>query len=117
MSKVDPKKLKRVIEKLKQKKAGSKKHKEKKVRSSSGEVSSRKDPQRKKPVLTGPQGGSYIQSDTGKRYYLQSEKTRVYHRVKKAIESSSARELLKSIIKEAKIIQFIQKFKKEKNDE
>ena len=60
---------------------------------------------------TGPKGGQYKIAPTGKKYYLQSESTRTFHRdrrdVKKAIDE---------IIREEKITKVINNFKKGDGD-
>jgi hypothetical protein len=61
-------------------------------------------------VQTGPKGGQYKIAPTGKKYYLQSEKTRTFHRpvrkseniVKNIVEEIAREEKIKRAIKEVK---------------
>ena len=58
--------------------------KKKPTKRAENEVVSRKDKETKRQVGVGPRGGKYIQAATGKKYYLQREKERTYHRVAKS---------------------------------
>ena len=65
-----------------------------------------------KPVATGPKGGQYVVSGTGKRQYIRSDKTRTFHRINKSEEA--VKSMIDEIASEEKYINFIEDFKKGK---
>ena len=127
--KVNPEKLKAAIKRFKEKQKqskgkdskeskGSKDKKDSKPKQQGNrDIESKKNPGSSKPVVVGPHGGEYVQADTGKKQYLQSEETRVYHRdAKKALDEDSIKDILKGMIEENNIGSFVTKFKLEKSE-
>lgn len=122
--KIDPKKLRQVIrtfkEKKKKKTEGDPKilnvsRTQKKPRRDT-EMESKKHPGSSKPIAVGPKGGRYVEADTGKRYYLQREKERTFHRIKKSeIEEAEIKKSVGEFLKE-KILNFITQFKEKKEE-
>ena len=64
-------------------------------------------------VQTGPKGGQYKIAPTGKKYYLQSEKTRTFHRPMGKSEEA-IKEVVDTLVRDERIKKVIEEFKKAK---
>jgi len=67
-----------------------------------------------KPVATGPKGGQYVVSGSGKKQYVQSDKTRTFHKLNKS--EDVVKETIDEIVKEDKYNKFVEDFKKAKSE-